>query len=304
VKSPTRAAFLAGILALAAGAACTSKPAAAPRSAASSAAAPSGDFEERLRRVEAILAQNADALELLRKVYEQQKRQADDEESREAAPGAVFGVAIDQNVAAGLVDGPPAYVTIIKAFDFACPHCERTSPIMTDLVKEYRGKVRVVYMDRVVHDFAEPVHLAACAAARQGKFIPFKTAFWEKGFGPYVASRGRDRSGYEPDGLAAIAKEAQLDVGRFKTDMASRACADLLARERTELDKFKVDGTPTFFINGLYIPGGLDKAALREIIDDKLRVAEASGVPAAQYYDREIFQKGEKKFRSRKDPKP
>lgn len=302
MKSPTRATFLVGILAIAAGA-CHSKPAAAPRPAAA-AAAPSGDIEERLRRVEAILAQNADALELLRKVYEQQKRQVEDEDSREAAPGAVFGVAIDQNVAAGLVDGPPAYVTIIKAFDFACPHCERTSPIMTDLVKEYGGKVRVVYMDRVVHDFAEPAHLAGCAAARQGKFIPFKTAFWEKGFGPYVASRGRDRSGYEPDGLVAIAKEAKLDVGRFKADMASRACADLLAHERVELDKFNVDGTPTFFINGLYIPGGLDKAALRTIIDDKLRVAEASGVPAAQYYDREIFQKGEKKFRARKDPKP
>jgi protein-disulfide isomerase len=298
VKSPTRAAFLAGILAIAAGAACHSKPAAAPR------AAPSGDIEERLRRVEAILAQNADALELLRKVYEQQKRQGEDEGSREAAPGAVFGVAIDQNVAAGLVDGPPAYVTIIKAFDFACPYCERTSPIMTELVKEYGGKVRVVYMDRVVHDFAEPAHLAGCAAARQGKFIPFKTAFWEKAFDPYVASRGRDRSGYEPAGLVAIAQEAKLDIGRFKADMASRACADLLAHERAELDRFNVDGTPTFFVNGLYIPGGLDKAALREIIDDKLRVAEASGVPAAQYYDREIFQKGEKKFRSAKDPKP
>lgn len=266
--------------------------------------APSADIEERLRRIEQILARSSDALEFLQKVYDQQKRQADSEADREPAPDAVFAVAIGENVAAGLVDGPPAFVTVIKAFDFACPYCERTSPILTELVKEYRGKVRVVYMDRVVHDFAEPAHLAACAAARQGKYLPFKTAFWEKGFGPYVASRGRDQSTFTPDGLAAIAKDLQLDVGRFKADMTGRACTDLLAHERAELDKFKVDGTPTFIINGVFVSGGLDRDAFKAIIDDRLRVAEASGVPAAQYYDREILAKGEKKFRSKRDPKP
>jgi protein-disulfide isomerase len=300
VNPSTRAALLAGILSIAAaGGACSR-----PSGSTTPAAPPPGDLEARLQRVEAILARSADSLEFLQKVYDQQKRQADDEESREVAPGAVFAVAIDQNVAAGLVEGAPAYVTIIKAFDFACPYCERMSPMMTEIVKEYQGKVRVVYMDRVVHDFAEQAHLAGCAAAKQGKFLPFKTAFWEKGFTPFSTSRGRDRAAYEPEGLVAIAAGAQLDVGRFKTDMASRACADLLARERVELDKFNIDGTPTFIINGVYVTGGMDKDSLRKIIDERLRIAEASGVPAAQYYDREIFAKGEKKFRSKKDPKP
>ena len=304
MKSPTRAALLAGILAgllvLSAGGACTRQTApAAPAGPAASA-----ELEARLQRVEQVLARSAGALEFLQKVYDQQNRQVDAEDSSEPAPDAVFGVAIEQNVAAGLVDGPPAYVTIIKAFDFACPHCERMSPILVELVKEYRGKVRVVYMDRVVHDFAQSAHLAGCAAARQGKFLPFKTAFWEKGYGPFAASRGRDRSGFEADGLIAIAAGAQLDVGRFKTDLTSRACTDLLERERVELDKFNVDGTPTFIINGLYISGGMDKDSLRKLVDERLRAAEASGVPAAQYYDREILAKGEKKFRSKKDPKP
>jgi protein-disulfide isomerase len=295
-----RAAFLAGILAIAAGAACHKQPAAAPPAAP----AASADLEERLRRVEAILARSSDALEFLQKVYDQQRQQAEAEAGSEPAPGAVFGVAIAENVRAGLVEGPPAFVTVIKAFDFACPYCERASPILSELVKEYGGKLRVVYMDRVVHDFAEPAHLAGCAAARQGKFLPFKTAFWQKGFGPYVASRGRDTSGFTTDALLAMARELQLDVARFQADMTGRACAELLAHQRIELDKFKVDGTPTFIINGVYIGGGLDKAALRSIIDERLRIAEATGVPAAQYYEREILAKGEKKFRSRRDPKP
>jgi protein-disulfide isomerase len=289
--------FLAGVLAIA-GAACHSH-AAGPVSPTQVA-----DLETRLRRVEETLAKSAEALEFLSKVYEQQKQQAADEEAREPAPGAVFGVAIEPSVQAGLIEGGPAFVTIIKAFDFACPYCERSSNILTELVKEYGGKLRVVYMDFVVHDFAEPAHLAGCAAARQGKYVPFKKAFWEKSFGSYSASRGKDRSGFEQAALLDLAKGAQLDVERFKADMAGPACTTLLAQERAELEKFHVSGTPAFFVNGIFIGGGVEKDTLRAVIEDRLRVAEASGVPAAQYYDREILQKGEKKFRSKKDPRP
>src|SRR5690606_17131961 len=134
-------------------------------------------------------------------------------------------------------------------------------------------KLRVVYMDRIVHDFAEPAHLAACAAGRQGRFAPFKAAFWAQGYAPYAASRGRDLSGFEPDGLLAIAKQAGLDLARFKADLSGPACRALLAHERDELDRFKVDGTPTFIINGHYVGGGLDKATLRSLIDARLQIA-------------------------------
>lgn len=305
----------AALLAFLVGAGChTTPPPAAPTTggtggpgsaAAPGTAAPKGDLEERVQRIEVYLAKNAEAIDFLNKVLEQQKRQAAEEEAREPAPDAVFAVAIAENVKAGLVEGPPtALVTVVKAFDFACPHCQRMSPILHDLVQEYGGKLRVVYMDRVVHDVAEKAHLAACAAAKQGKYVAFKTAFWDKSFGAYAASAGRDRSGFELDGLVALAKDVGLDLARFKTDLASPACTTLLEHERVELDKFKVDGTPTFFVNGTYVSGGLPKDAMRSLIDARLKVAEASGVPAAQYYDREILGKGEKKFRSKKDPKP
>jgi hypothetical protein len=105
VIPPLRAALLTGILAIAG----CYKQSAAPRTGP----AQQGDLEERLRRVEQILARNADALEFLGKVYEQQKRQAEAAAASEPAPDAVFGVAIEQNVRAGLVDGPPALVTVI-----------------------------------------------------------------------------------------------------------------------------------------------------------------------------------------------
>ena len=65
-----------------------------------------------------------------------------------------------------------------------------------------------------------------------------------------------------------------------------------------ELAKFKVSATPAFFINGKFVGGALPKEGFKQIIDEKLKVAEASGVRGAEYYDKEIMGKGEKQFRS------
>jgi protein-disulfide isomerase len=262
-------------------------------------------LDERLRKVEAYLAKNTEALAFVQRVLAAEQERVAQLEASEPAPDAVLGVAIGRNLAAGLVDGPPtAPVTIIKVFDFACPYCERMSPILSDVVKEYGGKVRVVFMDRVVHDFATKAHLAACAAAAQGRYLAFKSKLWSQGFAAYSASRGQDRSAYEDDGLTQLARELGLDLARFRADRDGAACSELLAAERTELERFKIDATPTLIVNGALVSGVVEKVALSELIDARLRVAEASGVPAAQYYEREIYGKGERQFRSRRDPKP
>ena len=146
------------------------------------------------------------------------------------------------------------------------------------------GKVRVVYKNMIVHtEVATTAHLASCAAAKQGKYLPFKDAVWEKGFLAYAESRDASKLG--ETNLIAIAKAVGLDVGKLKKDMAGDECKALLAADMAELEKFHVSATPTFFINGIYVGGALDKAAFKQIIDARLEIAAASGVPAADYYE-------------------
>ena len=172
------------------------------------------------------------------------------------------------------------------------------------MIKEYDGKVRVVFKNMVVHpDAVTTAHLAACAAGLQGKFTEFKTAYWEKGFLPYAKSQGQDTAALSEDNMLAIAKELGLNVTKLKTDMGP-ACQKRLADDQAEMNKFHVNATPAFFINGQEFIGGMDKEGFTAIIDEKLKIAEASGVPAKDYYDKEILGKGEKVFRSKKDPKP
>jgi hypothetical protein len=80
----------------------------------------SGSVEERLARLEANWAKNAEAFDFIAKVYGQQKQAQQQQERQEPAPDAVFAVDISQNVQGGLVEGSPgALVTIIEAWDFA-----------------------------------------------------------------------------------------------------------------------------------------------------------------------------------------
>lgn len=265
----------------------------------------SGTVEAQLKRLQDAYDRNAEALDFLNKVYAQQKQQQEAQLHEEAADDAMFAVNIAGELKAGQVDGPAsAPVTIVKAFDFACPYCERVAGTMAELVKEYNGKVRVVYANLVVHPPARPAHLASCAAAKQGKYKEFKDAFWDKGFRPYASSPTHDPSPLGEDNILVIAKGLGLDTAKLKADMNSPECEARIESDMQEMAKFHVNATPTFFINGKHIDGALPKEAFKQIIDEQLKLVEQSGVPGADYYAKVVLAKGEKQFRSKADPKP
>jgi hypothetical protein len=85
--------------------------------------------------------------------------------------------------------------------------------------------------------------------------------------------------------------------------MKSTECQALIAADMAELEKFQVAATPTLFVNGTFVAGALSKAEFSKMIDEKLALASKSGVSGADYYEKEIFAKGEKKFRSKKESK-
>ena len=174
----------------------------------------------------------------------------------------------------------------------------RVSSILEDLVKDYSGKVRVVYMNMVVHpQVVTDAHLATCAAAKQHKFLEYKHAVWDKGFEPYSKSGGRDKDSFAEANLLKIGQELGLDADKLKSDMHGDECKQRIQADEAELAKFQVHGTPAFFINGKHIGGGIPKEAFQQIIDEKLKIAEASGVSGGEYYEKEIMGKGEHQFK-------
>ena len=266
---------------------------------------PDASVQERVERLEGISARYADALEFLRMVYEQQKQAQDAAAESEHDPDAMFAVDVAKAVKAGQVEGPAtAAVTIIKAFDFACPHCQRMNATLHDLLKEYKGKVRVVYLNLVVHpDAAMTAHKYSCAAAKQKQYVAWKDAFWDKGYGAYAASGGRSLESMQEPAILAMSKDLNLDVKKLETEAKSAACTQRIDEDAAELLKFKVNGTPALFFNGTFIGGAIPIEAVRKIVDEKLQQVTASGVAPAQYYEKVVMTQGLKQFRSKRDAK-
>jgi protein-disulfide isomerase len=266
---------------------------------AANSALPS-ELDARVRKLEADNARYAAALQFVQRVYEQQAAAQDSQRDRTPASGAVFAVPVADAVAAGQVAGPAnAPVTIVKAFDFACPYCAEVNTTLDELVGEYAGKIRVVYENMVVHSFAMAAHRGGCAAGKQGKYLAFKKLIWEKAFPDYSSQRDPEKLGEQ--NLLTLAKDSGFDSKRLMADMNSEECKARIASDMRTLERFGVNGTPTLFINGTMVSSGLSKGDLKAVIDEKLRVVAASGVAAIDYYAKEIVGKGEPKFRSKRD---
>ena len=141
-------------------------------------------------------------------------------------------------------------------------------------------------------------HQAGCAASKQGKFLEFKHDWWDKAYLPYQQARDPSKLGEE--NILKIAQDLHLNIDQFKKDMDGEECKARVNGDMNELAKFRVNSTPSFFINGQSIPGALPKEQFKSLIDEKIKQVEASGVPCDQYYDKKVMGEGEKQFKSKK----
>ena len=192
-------------------------------------------------------------------------------------------------------EGPAdAKITLVKAYEYACPYCERVRPTMDDLRKKYGDDIRIVSKHLIVHPpTATSTALAFCAAMKQGKAKQMDTLLWDKIF------KGRTFDGdkcWESDGctnLNNLATELQLDVAKFKADM--KACMPIVQQDMRDLQKLGVAATPSFFINGRFMSGAMPLDNFVQIIDEELKKANEriqQGTPKAQYYQQWVIDKG------------
>jgi protein-disulfide isomerase len=207
-----------------------------------------------------------------------------------------YAVPVDGDPADGPAD---AKVTLVKAYDYACPFCEKVRGTMDDLRKKYGNDLRIVYKQFVVHpQVATAGALAFCAAAKQNKAVQMDALLWDKGFKAHNFDKdeGSTKCWDSPDGCPVVlanAKELGLNEAQFKTDM--KDCQAQMQKDMHELQAFGVGATPSFFVNGRFISGAMPMENFVALIDEELKKANdriAQGTPAAQYYQQWIMDKG------------
>jgi protein-disulfide isomerase len=164
--------------------------------------------------------------------------------------------------AKGPARGPAnAPVTIVEFSDFQCPYCGREVPVIERLMKEYDGRVRLVFRHYPLdfHPFAQKAAEAGACAQDQGKF-------WElhdKMFG--------NQSKLAVDDLKTYAKQVGLDASKFDKCLDSGEKKTLVEDDQKAGSAAGVSGTPAFFINGLFINGAQPYEVIKQTVDREMK---------------------------------
>jgi len=200
----------------------------------------------------------------------------------ESTGTAVLQVPVGTSPVAGPVD---AWVTIVEFSDFQCPFCGAVQPTLAAVLPAYGTDVRLVFKHFPLsfHAYARASAVAAECAHAQGRFWEFHDLLFA------AANRGTlFDGGFEAD-LAAQATQAGLDVTAWQACRGDPATDARVVADMALGGRVGVSGTPTFVVNGRAVVGAQPAAAFRSAIDVALARAKASGVPAAQYYDKVIL---------------
>jgi protein-disulfide isomerase len=154
-----------------------------------------------------------------------------------------------------------APVSLVEFSDFECPFCAQAAPIVKQLVAAYPTQVRFTFKHYPLpmHKESPLAHEAALAAREQGKF-------WEM---DDLLFASQDKLGR--DDLIAKAKQLNLDIPRFTTDLDSHRFKSQVDADRQEGNRLGVDGTPFFFINGHAISGALDLSEFKKLVDAAIK---------------------------------
>ena len=149
----------------------------------------------------------------------------------------------------GQADAP---VTIVEYASMTCPHCshfhETTYP---EMKKKYidTGKVRFIFREFPLDPLAAAAAMLARCAGKD-KFFPLIDAFF---------AQQKDWVVQKPlQPMFAIAKQAGFTQQSFDECLANQQLLTNLEQQRTHAtQKFNVNSTPTFFINGKTVRGAL-----------------------------------------------
>jgi uncharacterized membrane protein len=172
------------------------------------------------------------------------------------------------------IDRGAAKVLIVKFNDYQCPPCRQTYELYKDILAKHTASGEVKYVIRhfpleLECNTKNVNHHAACEAAAAVLMAE------EKGTGPKLehwlfANQGPPL--LTPDQVRRAA-DVVADVKDFDArykDVLKRIAADAALGA-----KLGVESTPTFFINGRRIPGGLPAAAFEEAIQYELNKGES-----------------------------
>jgi protein-disulfide isomerase len=157
------------------------------------------------------------------------------------------------------IHGPVnASLELVEYGDYQCPHCGAAHPVVRQIQKKFGRHLKFVFRHfplSNVHEYALPAAIAAEAAARQDKFWQMHDIIFE------------NQSLLSDQAFIEFALAIGLNIPAFRMDVMDEALAEKIETNFESGVRSGVNGTPSFFINGMKYNGSFDYAPLSEILE-------------------------------------
>jgi protein-disulfide isomerase len=144
-----------------------------------------------------------------------------------------------------------APITLVEYGDYECPYTGMAYPIVKELIREFgNDKIRFVFRNfplNNIHPHAQHASEAAEVAAAQDKFWQLHDYLFEH------------QKALDDSHLLEYAQKVGLeDIRKFKDDVSRHIYAPLIEESLKGGIDSGVEGTPTFFINGVRYEDSFD----------------------------------------------
>lgn len=160
---------------------------------------------------------------------------------------------------------PNALVTLVEFGDYQCPACGVYHPLVKRLLSEFPGKINFVFRNFPLsqHINANITSYAAEAAGLQGKF-------WQMHDKIYESQNIWSNSDNAKDILINFAKDLDLNIDQFKTDVDSDKVKEKIKKDVNDGNLTALNATPTFYLNGYKLknPAGYDE--FKRLVQDAI----------------------------------
>jgi len=142
-------------------------------------------------------------------------------------------------------------ITLVEYGDYQCPICEAYYLPLKQAVAKYSGDIHFQFRNLPLVS----IHPNAFAGARAAEAASLQGKFWEMHDKLYDNQNSWVSASNPLDIFSGYAKDLGLNVDQFKTDYASSKVNDAISADQAAFAKTgQEQATPTFFLNGKYLP--------------------------------------------------
>ena len=152
-----------------------------------------------------------------------------------------------------------ALVTLVESGDYECPYCGAAYPVVEELRQAFGDRLRFVFR----HFPLAEMHPHAVDAAEAAEAAGAQQRFWEMHDTLYTHQRALDDTH-----LVKYASSIGLDPSQFRRALAENAYAERVREDFLSGVRSGVNGTPTFFVEGVRYDGPLDFDSLAAVLHD------------------------------------